>query len=238
MNMDAYPNAAARPRVTGQVIMGLLVIVVGVIFTLDNLEIIDARDYVQYWPAALVLVGVVKLWQAARIGRGWFSGLFFTGIGSWMLIERVAYITLDARVVWPLLLVALGCFMVSRGFGLRSRPISGDASAHVSGLAILGGIERRSNTTAFSGGDLTAVLGGCDINLRDASMAPGTEAVLDVFAFWGGIDLKVPEDWAVVNRVIPVLGGVEDKTRTVQPASGKRLVIRGMVVMGGITVKN
>ena len=34
-----------------------------------------------------------------------------------------------------------------------------------------------------------------------------------MFAFWGGIEIKVPEDWTVVTRVMPLMGGVEDKTR-------------------------
>jgi hypothetical protein len=76
------------------------------------------------------------------------------------------------------------------------------------------------------------------VDLRKASIAPGTEAVIDVFAFWGGIDIKVPEDWTVVNRVVPLMGGIEDKTLAPQPPTGKRLVLRGIVVMGGVSVKN
>jgi hypothetical protein len=61
-----------------------------------------------------------------------------------------------------------------------------------------------------------------------------------VFAFWGGIDLKVPDDWVVINRVIPLMGGVDDKTRTPidSSAAQKRLVVRGIVIMGGISIRN
>jgi predicted membrane protein len=101
----------------------------------------------------------------------------------------------------------------------------------------MGGVVRKSNAPAFRGADLTAVMGGCEIDLRQASIAPGTEAVIDVFAFWGGIDIKVPEDWTVVSRVVPIMGGIEDKTHAPQTPD-KRLVIRGMLVMGGCSVKN
>jgi len=69
-------------------------------------------------------------------------------------------------------------------------------------------------------------------------IAPGAEAVIEVFAFWGGIDIKVPEDWTVITRAMPLMGGVEDKTRSPLQAGKKRLVIRGIVVMGGVAVKN
>jgi predicted membrane protein len=231
------PASPERPRVTVQALFGLMVIVIGVLFTLDNLEIIDARDYLQYWPAGLVAVGVLKLYHAVRGGRGWLGGLFFVSIGAWMLIEQIVYFRIDARDVMPLFLVFLGGYMVWRGFGGRGRGRVVDGQADFSALAIMGGVVRKSNAPAFRGADLTAVMGGCEIDLRQASIAPGTEAVIDVFAFWGGIDIKVPEDWTVVSRVVPIMGGIEDKTHAPQTPD-KRLVIRGMLVMGGCSVKN
>jgi predicted membrane protein len=226
-----------RPRVTVQALFGLMVVAVGVLFTLDNLEIIDARDYLQYWPAGLVAVGLLKLYQAARSGRGWFGGLIFVSIGAWMLIERIVYFRIDAREVMPLFLVFLGGYMVWRGFGGRSRTRGPDAEADFSALAIMGGVLRRSNAQNFRAADLTAVMGGCEIDLRQASMAPGGEAVIDIFAFWGGIDIKVPDDWTVVSRVVPIMGGIEDKTHAPQTPD-KRLILRGLLVMGGCSVKN
>jgi hypothetical protein len=59
-----------------------------------------------------------------------------------------------------------------------------------------------------------------------------------VFAMWGGIEIRVPDDWTVVSRVTPVLGGFDDKTRPSPGAGAHRLVIRGFAIMGGIEVKN
>ncbi len=238
MTIDA-PGAprSDRPRATVQAMFGLMVIAVGVLFTLDNLEIIDARDYLQYWPAGLVAIGMLKLYQAARSGHGWFGGLIFVSIGAWMLIERIVYFRIDAREVMPLFLVFLGGYMVWRGFGGRSRSRGAESEADFSALAIMGGVLRRSNAQNFRGADLTAVMGGCEIDLRQASIAPGGEAVIDIFAFWGGIDIKIPDDWTVVSRVVPIMGGIEDKTHPPQNGD-KRLVLRGLLVMGGCAVKN
>ena len=223
---------------TAQVVFGLMVVAVGILFTLDNLEVLDARDYLQYWPAGLVAVGLLKLWHATRDGHGWFGGLIFVVVGTWMLIERIVYFTINARELMPLILVFIGGYMVWRGFGGQRRERESDGHSSFSALAIMGGVARRSSSQSFRGADLTAVMGGCEIDLRPASIEPGVEAVIDVFAFWGGIDIKVPEDWTVVTRAMPLMGGVEDKTRAPQQATGKRLVIRGIVVMGGVAVKN
>lgn len=233
------PVGPPRPRLTAQVLFGFMIIVVGVLFTLDNLGLIEARDYVRFWPAGLVLVGIVKLWHASRDGHGWFVGLLFVVVGGWMLAARIVYFTVELRELIPLGLVFLGGYMVWRGFG-GTRPASGasDGQAQFSALAIMGGVSRRSSAQAFQGADLTAVMGGCEIDLRQASIAQGTEAIIEVFAFWGGIDIQVPEDWTVVTRVMPLMGGVEDKTRAMPGTYEKRLVLRGVVIMGGAAVKN
>ena len=240
MKIDCGTDHGPRPRLTGQVVLGMMAIAVGIIFTLDNMEIIDGRDFLQYWPVVFVVLGGQKLWHARKDGHGWLGGLIFVGIGTYMLLARIIYFELSSREIFPLFLVLLGGFLVWRGFGgpRRGRPIDGHSS--FSGLAIMGGVARRSNSQTFQGADLTAVMGGCEIDLRQASIAPGTEAVIDVFAFWGGIDIMVPEDWTVINRAIPIMGGVDDKTRPPQPPRPveKRLVISGIVVMGGVVVKN
>ena len=103
-------------------------------------------------------------------------------------------------------------------------------------MAVLGGVNRGNNSRAFRGGDLTAVMGGCEIDLRQAAIEG--EAVIDVFAMWGGIEIRVPENWSVVGRVTPILGGYEDKTRPPRDAGTQRLIVRGMVIMGGVEIKN
>jgi predicted membrane protein len=100
----------------------------------------------------------------------------------------------------------------------------------------MGGLQRATASRDFGGAELTALMGGCKIDLSRAQIASG-EAVVDVFAMWGGIELTVPEDWTVICRVVPVMGGIEDQT--VPPAlERQRLVITGLVFMGGIGIKN
>jgi predicted membrane protein len=232
------PVPPAPRRLTPQVLVGFLIIVVGVLFTLDNLDIIRATDVLRYWPAGLVMVGLLKLWHARRDGHGWLGGLALVVVGVYMLVARIVYFTIELRELVPLVLVFLGGYMVWRGFGGTRRERTADGQGHFSALAIMGGVSRRSNAQAFQGADLTAVMGGVEIDLRQASIPPGAPATIDVFAMWGGIEIKVPEDWTVITRVLPLMGGVEDKTHAPQTLPEKRLVVRGLVVMGGVVVKN
>jgi predicted membrane protein len=103
-------------------------------------------------------------------------------------------------------------------------------------MAMLGGTKTVNSSDDFRGGQAVAVMGGCEIDLRKASVA-AEEAVLDVFAFWGGVVVIVPEDWEVDNQVNAFLGGVEDKSHPA-PGSKQRLVLTGTVIMGGAEVKH
>lgn len=230
------PRVEPRFRVTSQLLAGLFIIGAGVLFTLDNFGILDARAYLRFWPAALIAIGLVKYQQTGGGGR--LGASIFVVAGTWLLLDSLGIVDISIWQLWPLLLVLFGASLVWQGLRGRScrNSRTTEANATISGLAVLGGVTRGNNSRSFQGGDLTAVLGGCDIDLRQASI--DGEAVIDVFALCGGIELRVPDSWTVVGRVTPILGGFEDKTRAPQAASTPRLIVRGLAIMGGIEVKN
>jgi len=97
-------------------------------------------------------------------------------------------------------------------------------------------VVRKMNSSHFVGGEATAFLGGVELDLRGAHTASDT-VFLDVLVWWGGVELKVPPDWKVTSEVVPVMAGIEDKTK-VQVDAKVHLVVRGLVVMGAIEVEN
>jgi hypothetical protein len=287
--MNQYPATTPPPafRLTPQLILGLLIVFVGVVFTLDELGIAPAISYLRYWPMAIIGIGLVKLVQA-RDGEGAFAGLIFTVVGIWLQAEELDILHVSLRDVWPLGLVLFGGYLVWQGLrghavrpmsrdlpsstvmpldaatdnetpwreGTRARttdaPVadgplhssfrssgktgSPDPNATMSVIAIMGGVTRGNNSKAFRSADVLAIMGGCEIDLRKAAI--NGEAVIDVFAMWGGIEIRVPEDWTVVSHVVPLMGGVDDKTRPPQGATAHRLTLRGFVLMAGVEIKN
>ncbi len=235
------PPAERKMRLTPQLVLGVLVIAVGVLFTLDNLGLVHAEDYLRYWPAALIVIGLMKLAQTGDAGSGTFGGFVFVIAGLWLLLEETAVIRVSFWDMWPLVLVLLGTYMVWQGAtGRRARRVvtpgaTGDPQDTVNAIAILGGVAYRNTSRRFRGGNLTAIMGGCEMDFRQAGI--DGDAILDVFAMWGGIEVRVPEDWVVVSHVLPLLGGSVNKTRATG-ATPHRLTVRGFAVMGGIEIKN
>jgi hypothetical protein len=106
----------------------------------------------------------------------------------------------------------------------------------VNAFAFLGGVRRNIVSPAFRRGNLTAIMGGVVLDMRQ-SQATGGETVVEVFAMWGGIEVKVPPDWQVANEIVPIMGGVEDRSLHTQPIR-HRLVLKGVVLMAGVEVKS
>jgi hypothetical protein len=122
-----------------------------------------------------------------------------------------------------------------------------DNSPHVSMFSILSGVRRANAASPFRGADITAFMGGAHLDLRLATIPPGGEAVIDVTAVMGGVEIVVPPHWAVATPLVPFMGGIEDKRLPPLPVDGKipvpdantpRLVIRGFVMMAGVELKS
>jgi hypothetical protein len=112
----------------------------------------------------------------------------------------------------------------------------GATNSLIDAFVVMGGVKKASSSPDFKGGSAFAVMGGCEIDLRQASIATGA-AVLDIFAMMGGIEIRVPETWTVEIQGNALLGAIEDKSR--RPADeSKRLIITGFAIMGGVEVKN
>jgi predicted membrane protein len=224
--------------VSQPVLTGLIVIAVGVLLTLNNLGLIEIGEIWRYWPLILVAMGVTRLVQPRHShGRG--LGLFLVLLGGWLLLTNLHVVEWSVRKYWPLMLVFLGLVIIW-GALTRSRTHSGeqgDSSPTISAFALLGGVERKSNARDFRGGEISAVMGGCEIDLTQADISGG-EAVIDVFAFWGGIEIKVPSDWSVTSQGLPIMGYFGDTTQQPKGETVKRLIVKGMVIMGGMEIKN
>ena len=66
---------------TSQVLMGLLVIAIGLLFLLDNLDIIEVHDALAFWPLVFIFAGVAKLLDTTT-PHGYLVGLAGIGIGT------------------------------------------------------------------------------------------------------------------------------------------------------------
>lgn len=212
---------------------GAGIILVGLTALLGSLNIVDFGNlFATYWPTLVIAAGLLMLLANPREQYMWSALFIILGI-LWQLRALEAIDFNVWSLFWPLVLIALGWSIMINRAGAAASILSDDSERIA---AVLGGISTKVESRNYTGSKITAVLGGSVVDLRHAEIKK--EATLEVFTFMGGIEIKVPEGWTVQSSVMPVLGGVEDKT---VPSSGKSapvLNIIGTAILGGIEVKH
>lgn len=224
------------------VIPGLVLIAWGALLLLRERGIVNpALRGIDLWP--LLVIGVGLSIAAGKRGLGSvLVGLAITLLGAAQLAQRLGY-AVRVPHLWPVLLIAAGVAFILGG---AARPRHGPrvANEQVSAdelrrAVTMGGLALSVDSQRFRGGALGVTMGEIKVDLRRAAMAED-EATLDLSLTMGGIELYVPTSWQVLSDVAPFMGVVEDRTEPRPDAAGvqRRLVLRGKITMGAVTVTN
>jgi predicted membrane protein len=251
-------------RGEGRMVMGLIVVGLGILFLLENLGLVYVRNVWEFWPIILIVLGFARL-STCSSASGRTSALVLLGVGGIFLANNLGYLPWNLwRFFWPVVLILWGFGLLLRGLDRSSgggSPWGGDWDPNrwkssfqgggfgplrdtgqntVHQWAFFGGSRRRVESQNFEGGEALAIFGGIRVDLRQAA-SPKDEIHLEANALFGGVDIRVPESWGVIMRGMGVFGGFEDGTRAKNsglPAGKPTLVVTGMAVFGGVTVKN
>src|SRR5687767_7717245 len=97
------------------VFFGVVLLALGGLFLLDNLNIVESRSvWRSFWPLLLIAWGASRL-LAGDIRR--FFPWLAVGAGTLLLANRLFGFPLDlARVFWPVVLIALGAHILYRAW--------------------------------------------------------------------------------------------------------------------------
>lgn len=107
-------------------------------------------------------------------------------------------------------------------------------------FTLLGGGNYSTRSNDLVNGNIVCILGGAEIDIREADTRLD-EIQLDVLAFMGGVELKIPPNWQVSVKAVPFLGGITNRTTCLAEKMGlpkRHLVITGLACMGGIEIRN
>jgi hypothetical protein len=234
-------------------IPALILIGIGAAFLLNNLRVIPFYQLWQYWPVALVVVGLFRLVDSVHMNEKLMGGALIV-VGGVLLCGTLGLFQVTWNTIWPLFLIGAGVLLLlqrlSPNFDVSAAPNSScgttapgtagpSSAAWLHEAAIFSGGKRRIKGD-FKGGKLDCMFGGFDINLRQATMSADF-AELEINAVFGGAEIKVPESWEVVLRGAGVFGAFSDETAHPSPGefpNPKRLILKGAAVFGGVSIKN
>jgi len=215
-------------RSLGPLVLGGFLVFVGVVLLLDRLDVVSSgRVWGMVWPLLLVALGLAAL---AVTPRAWLGPVLITALGAFLLLGTAGLVKQSAwDFAWPIAVIIIG-------LSILAASTAGHAdSDRVTAIAFWWGAERRSVSQQFRGAGLTAIMGGVELDLRQAGLAPGAQ--VDAFALMGGISVKVPPGWRVEMTGLPLLGGYENKTVLPADPTAPVLTVHAVAIMGGVDVR-
>ena len=210
--------------------LGLAAVAIGSLLLLRNLHVISFDYWGELWGGflsfLLILVGCIIPVKRSR----WIWGLLFLSAGATIGLRALHIVDVNFwQIVWPILFIAVGSAVL---FSLvKDGKISKTKAKHMA-AAWSGQSEKVEGK--YTGGTVSSVFGGVDLDLRQADIKDG--AVIEVFVLFGGVDIIAPNDVVVKNEATAIFGGIDDKTNPGAKAK-KTLYIRGECFFGGIELK-
>ncbi len=203
--------------------VGLVLLALGVFGILDATNVLDSGAAVgRWWPVALVGLGLVVMAAERRVSLG---PVVITLAGLVLPAGSLGWATGD--VLWPTVLVCAGIAVL---VGLRRH--HGTRTP----VAVFGGTTSE-RTQHLRHADVPAIFGGATLDLRQAHV--DSEASVDAFALFGGVEVLVPEGWRVSVGGLPFMGGIVDKTENDGLLDDAPvLTVNGIALFGTVEVAN
>lgn len=260
-NLENTPKPFENnPKGRNNIVIGLILVVIGLAALVKNVDMgIHFPQWLFTWPVILIIIGIITGLRHRFRGFAWLAliliGLYFLAVENNLFSVNLRPYTI------PVVLILLGImFMIKKhhnncdtrshrrrsfntggGFGntwMNNPTNAGNASDDFFEInSIFASNERRILAKNLKGGKVSCTFGGAEIDMTHADI--DGEAVIDVFAAFGGMELAVPANWVVKNEISVILGGIDDKRRMYQPSEPvKTLILKGNVICGGVEIRS
>ncbi len=223
----------------GNVLWGIVLIVIGLIIGGNALGITNINIFFDGWWTLFIIIpcfiGIFK--ENEKTGN--LIGLLI-GVALLLACQDVLDFDLIWKLAFPAILVAIGLSIIFKdvlGGKVSSeiKKLNEKRSGENSYCATFAGQNVNFDGEKFTGADLTAVFGGVKCDLRNAIIE--SDVVINASSTFGGIEIFVPSDVKIKIKSTPIFGGVENKANTKPTENSHTIYINSVAVFGGVEIK-
>jgi predicted membrane protein len=224
-------------------LIGLIIVLLGVVFLLDNFGVIQSFDIGSlistYWPLFLVGLGF-----SALIDRNYKVGLLLLTLGLVFQLSELFSVSAWG-ILWPLIIVYIGVSMLVGKPVLPDRLGNGDKQAGssfdnkdtINEFTLFSENKKTFNSQRFAGGTISNFFGSTEIDLRGASINEST-ANISITCMFGSVLVYVNSStYRVESDGTAILGSWESKVGT-SDNNPVKLHISGLCLFGEVEVRS
>ncbi|WP_332862851.1 LiaI-LiaF-like domain-containing protein [Janthinobacterium svalbardensis] len=210
-----------------QIVLGVIVIGLGLLFLLDNLGFINVRYTFRFWPTILIIFGLLKISQS-HTRSGYILGGVMVLLGLSWTLKAMGLFYINWSMLWPLLIIAAGVAVVSKSLpGGQQRQRRQRQAARPDDADHVG--QARNGAVSL------------DKDAADATAAPGAsdqaddDSIIEVTAILGGYVRRVSSQRFRGGDINVIMAGCEIDLR--QASIEGEAVLNVFALCGGVTIK-
>lgn len=220
----------------GNLIWGVVLIVIGIIIGINSLGIADINIFFDGWWTLFViipsLVDIIK--QPAKVGN--YIWLII-GIAFLLSAQGIISFKLVGKLIFPLILVGIGLSLLLKdklGAKVKQKIKELNQDSLEEYYATFSGQEISPKGEGFKGASLNAIFGGIDLNLTETQI--NSDTVINVTSVFGGVDIKVPSNVNVEVQSTSIFGGVDNKIKK-HTENLPTIYVKAFCLFGGADIK-
>jgi len=220
----------------GNIIWGILLIVIGIIIGLNSLGLADINIFFDGWWTLFIiipsLIDIIK--EPTKTGNYLWLAL---GIVLLLCAQGILSFKVVGKLIFPAILVCIGLSILLKD-KVEAKVKEKIKSLNEDGLeeyyATFSGQEINPKGEEFKGASLNAAFGGIDLNLTETQIQKDT--LINVTSVFGGIDIKVPSNVNVKVKSTSIFGGVDNKVKKYNE-SLPTIYVKAFCLFGGADIK-
>jgi len=213
------------------IILGIILIIVGVIFLGNELDFWKIELFFDgWWTLIIIIPSALGLFQH---GSKLSSALGLL-IGMLLLLaarNEISWGTVG-RIFLPSMLILIGLSVIFKKNYKLGKIKNNDSTSNY--IAIFSGTEDIVSNEKFSNANITAIFGGVELNLTNAII--DEDIVINCTTVFGGIDIILPDNVKVKTSGIPIFGGIENKKENTKEQNTPTVYINYVCAFAGVDI--
>ncbi|MDO5555666.1 MAG: LiaF-related protein [Clostridia bacterium] len=223
----------------GNILWGLIFIIVGLIFGLNALGITNINIFFDGWWTLFIIVPCFIGMFKDNEKTGNLIGLL-VGIVLLLCAQDILAFDIIFKLLLPTILVLIGLSFIFKN------TIGGKVKKEIKKLnenknndnehcATFSSQKVKFEEEEFTGADLTAVFGGIDCDLSKSIIS--SDKIINSTAIFGGINIFVPDNIKVKIKSTSIFGGVTNKKTDSAKEDSHIIYVNATCIFGGVEIK-